>query len=1290
MKNKRRLIVLLLTLAMVMSQMSFVAFAGTEAAGESDQTVTEQAAVETAFDQTVTENGVDITVKAAEGVFPSGAKLSAKKVDVPDVIDAENALAFDIKILVDGEEVQPKDNAKVEVSFKAAEVKKNETEVYHMDGSKADKLDVETKGTTATVETTGFSTYVLVFTSDNLTPTTGTGTYKYEMGSSDPVELNDILKGYKPTGTDKTGQYHFSFIKWLYDEAATPALSSDTNKIKIVKNGTGEQCVSVVSGATFDDGAGPYIKVPFSYQYSTDPSTTPASGTYHEDWTYVKVQITVRDTTAPGVIVEPTKKEGLIYDGSNQVLINAGSSEVGTMQYMVGTGAWTTSNEVTTITGKNQGDYTVNWRVKLDNGEIVKSGSVVATIKKKAATITIPGGSGAYTGQAIPAATAAGTLKYDGFVTGETPAINTDYTLSSDPSTIKEVGKYTINATAVDTSTLMKNYDLTIVPGTYTVTDKPSSQITYTVTNNNGSTTPASYIKDFEWVYDGAKHGIVVNVTAPETATVYYSRTILNAGNVATDGNTNPENVYPTDAGTYPIYFYIIADGYAPVAGSRTVKIDQAYLRVAVAPATKTVTYGDHVNYTNQSWTAALNAGNVTFNAYKEQAETNTLPVVTDSIGNLDKLAFDMGTYSGDMSDVGNYNIDLQNNLTSPNYVIRSTAGSLTVNPKPVTFTWSTPYEWTYDGKEHSVHAKINQSDLVGSDKETGKVTINYVDDQAAYTNSATNVLRDNNWAVDSYVAKVLSLDGPRGHNYTFAKTEDGKEKTDTSGNTDFKLFKINPVELTLTPDALEITYGDSPSDKQYSQTFTPSGLVNDEKIDDVLKGTPVQYWYGDYATPFNPETGKYVAGDSDVDKYDIFISNVVDAEATETVPKHNTKEGLHAQNYQVVSSVATDKLNVVQREIKNFNWIPKPTKFEYDGKFKTVTVVSVENDCEVGTTPANNSALYELTYSGSNNTQINADTYTTTAVLAQRAAKNYKLVDATNVLKWTIAKRPATIYVNSNSITYGQNPAYKGYSIDNKKVVDYNEETKKADKLADSITPTSSYKKNGKPGQYAIGVDIKGLNPNYYIAGVKQGTLTVSDRVGTLMAKGTKSGKKGILVSWNSVSGAVTYDVYMSLCNTKKKAYTPVYVGSTYGNSLKVTKIGKKKLKAKKPYKYYVVAKDASGNVIAQSELGHFITNNVKGKKVNAKSMTVNTHSVTIAKGGTAGLSASYTKAKKGKKYKLLDAWHSPLTRYVSENPAVATVDANGVVYGVGSGWTRVYVIGVSGMWETVEVNVQ
>ena len=98
-------------------------------------------------------------------------------------------------------------------------------------------------------------------------------------------------------------------------------------------------------------------------------------------------------------------------------------------------------------------------------------------------------------------------------------------------------------------------------------------------------------------------------------------------------------------------------------------------------------------------------------------------------------------------------------------------------------------------------------------------------------------------------------------------------------------------------------------------------------------------------------------------------------------------------------------------------------------------------------------------------------------------------------------------------------------------------------------------------------------------------------------------------------------------------------------------------------------------------------ITGNVKGKLTNAKSITLNTNAVTINKGGTAQLSASIKKAKKGKK--LINSTHAALVRYTSSNPAVATVNGNGTIYGVGIGYCKVYAQTVNGIWQIVDVTV-
>ena len=269
--------------------------------------------------------------------------------------------------------------------------------------------------------------------------------------------------------------------------------------------------------------------------------------------------------------------------------------------------------------------------------------------------------------------------------------------------------------------------------------------------------------------------------------------------------------------------------------------------------------------------------------------------------------------------------------------------------------------------------------------------------------------------------------------------------------------------------------------------------------------------------------------------------------------------------------------------------------------------------------------------------------------------------------------------YANSNNESLG---------VFVKQGLDAQDEEVPAD---EAIGIRHTYAQNGKPGSYAIVPYLKSgySAPNYNIKFVN-GTLNVNDKVSTLVAKGTKKGSKGVKISWNSVTGAASYDVYAAKCNTKGRKRSPKYVATVSGNSYKLKKLNGKKLQKNTCYKYYVVAKNAAGAPIATSLEGHFITGNVKGKTVNAKSMAVNTASVSVGKGGTAQLSASYKKAKAGKKYKLNNNAHSALTRFVSENPAVATVDANGIVRGVGTGWCRVYVQGVTGMWTVVEVNVK
>ena len=226
MKGKKRLIALLLSFLMVLSQMSVATFALDTVADEnSDQTVEEQAVEETqpeadvktaaleaepaatepaaeetatepeaaqsaatepakaepakaeekkaepekaeateeAFDQSQTVDGVTVNVSAAKGVFPAGSKLSVSKVAVPGAVDTSDAeAAYAFDISILSGGKKIQPDGKATVSFTTAEVAEYDTAVYHMDGG-AQKMSVSESGQTASVKTTGFSVYVVTF-----------------------------------------------------------------------------------------------------------------------------------------------------------------------------------------------------------------------------------------------------------------------------------------------------------------------------------------------------------------------------------------------------------------------------------------------------------------------------------------------------------------------------------------------------------------------------------------------------------------------------------------------------------------------------------------------------------------------------------------------------------------------------------------------------------------------------------------------------------------------------------------------------------------------------------------------------------------------------------------------------------------------------------------------------------------------------------------------------------------------------------------------------------------------
>lgn len=158
------------------------------------------------FNEEKVMDHVVIKVSAEAGVFPNGSTLSVTKVEDQKVDEAveevrnENVVrtyTYDIKVLdVEGNEVQPKEGQKVNVSFQLEEVVNDNlnTQVYHIDDElKVESLDVTTEEDVASVETEGFSYYTVEFTYEDKQ-------YVLDGGSTE-VPLLNILNEVGLSGT---------------------------------------------------------------------------------------------------------------------------------------------------------------------------------------------------------------------------------------------------------------------------------------------------------------------------------------------------------------------------------------------------------------------------------------------------------------------------------------------------------------------------------------------------------------------------------------------------------------------------------------------------------------------------------------------------------------------------------------------------------------------------------------------------------------------------------------------------------------------------------------------------------------------------------------------------------------------------------------------------------------------------------------------------------------------------------------------------------------------------------
>jgi hypothetical protein len=1044
-----------------------------------------------------------------------------------------------------------------------------------------------------------------------------------------------------------------------------------------------EEMGSFVSSVTDKDatepgafsGGAPSAKDVGTYKvwYKAVPDTTVEGSSNYAESEVSSVEVTIAEkevaigwTNSNGEAITTSSTDpytGYNYNGKNQsikAVITSGLNEKDASKVAVDYDDTEGSDSNVQKDHKVDGNYVTKVKATLKNTteedvaknyKVAESAPAYWNINQVPLTIKVGSGSVVY-GASVDDAKGAvsNNLTYEGFAEGDsadnvifTPTKDEfKYSLKKDDVEYQvgsDVGTYTATITSAITA---QNYaPITVTAGKLEVTKKT---LGFEWKDEEGN--PA--VDPVEYTYDGNKHRVIVSIDPTtileqDIGKVTVSKVSDKRAAVNHRVKDNEADFTPAvtklggeKAGNYTF----ISAGEEGSTAQMTWRINRADLTLTPIQPDR-IKYGEAAPEIKLNYVGLKNGNPESGEEYntdvdpddQTQPNPNAKPKVLSKAPEVSVVVEGSDTPYTPGSDVSSdsnkYVVKVDTTgITSTNYNIKvsETPVYLTVDPRKIAFDWYLDNQKVESGIP-SVEYDGNNHEVTATvqadaDSDAGTDGIYNGDELTVVLKGET---AERNYKRNGYKAKIDEVTGEKAHNYTFDEDE--------------LLWKITKKPLTIKANNNSVQFGDEGEDNYVTYTT----LVDSDKNSE---GEPKNgVFEGKLAYDFRytePDTREYKAGD-DAGAYIIRV------------------RGVTANNYDI--TFEDGALTVEKRQV-SFKWT-EPNSFVYDGKQHEVTVESANNDY------AAKSVLNGLTIT--NNSEKNADSYEAVATLSEDAQKNYVVKGDTDKYAWDITPATVTVTADNKTVSYGD-PVPKLTS-----------KTSGVPAKGDEVkaTLTTDYFQNAKAGAYTIKVTA-GDNPNYNVK-VVNGTLTVNDKVTTLVAQGKASGKKAVVVSWNGVTGAASYDVYLAKCNTKKKTYSPVYKGTTSGNSFKV-----KKLKKGTCYKYFVVAKNASGAAIAQSEVGHFIAGNVKGKKTNAKSITASTNVVSLNKGGSYALTTSQAKAKGGKKYKLLNGGHAPLTRYISSNPAVATVGYdNGVITGVGGGYCKVYAIAVNGMWSEVEVYV-
>lgn len=290
--------------------------------------------------------------------------------------------------------------------------------------------------------------------------------------------------------------------------------------------------------------------------------------------------------------------------------------------------------------------------------------------------------------------------------------------------------------------------------------------------------------------------------------------------------------------GTYTLTVSYNPYGEAYTADSEGEAPDVSVITLAVIGEMKVFAEGYAGTYDGQAYGITVN---VTEPADTAASNVKVVYGTEDADGNI--------IYSGNVvtyKNAGEYTVYYK--VTADNYEDFTGSEVIKIEPKTVSLVWSDT-EFTYDGKAHKPSAKVNEEDIIGTDKV--EVTVS-----GEQTDANTDKTSD-------YTAQAVALD-----NGNYALPELLADVTAT--------FMIKPAKAVVTVDNAIKHVGKADP----SFTYKVTGLVSGENLEDISFTRAEGETTGDYEIIANEKEGSNANYDVTFVAGKLTITDHVKAEA--------------------------------------------------------------------------------------------------------------------------------------------------------------------------------------------------------------------------------------------------------------------------------------------------------------------------------------------------------------------------------------------------------------------------